>query len=114
MMTLKYASLHNPLFLGGTNLQDKLDISKRTGIQLVYDRKEKELLIKWNNEVAIIPYSNVASMIPLDPNAVTFPIVAPQAPAQPKHKPTGKPIQAQVSDPTRDTVFSQGPGKVRD
>jgi hypothetical protein len=116
MIELKYATLHNVLFLGGTNLQDKLDVSKRTGLRLVYDRKEGELLVEWAGETAIIPASNIASMIPFDPKDVGMPsrLLSPAAP-QPKPKATGKPIVAQVSDPTKDSVFAgPGGGKFRD
>jgi hypothetical protein len=110
---LKFSELHNPLFLAGTNLQLKLDPTKRQGMTLIYDREEKELLVYWNNEVAIIPSSNVSSMTPVDPTILgTLPKA--EVKPQPKPAPTGKPIRAQVQDPTRDVVFSNGPGKVRD
>lgn len=60
---LKYVELHNPLFLAGTNLQTKLDPGKRGGLQLFYDRTEKELLVHWQGAVGIIPSSNVACMV---------------------------------------------------
>ncbi len=63
---LKFAELHSPLFLAGTNLQLKLDPTKRTGLKLVYDRAEKELLVTWNGETAIVPTTNVSSMTPAD------------------------------------------------
>ena len=62
-MKIKWAELHTPLFLGGTNLQSKLDPHKRTGLEMEYDRSEKELIVRWNGETAIIPTTNVASMI---------------------------------------------------
>lgn len=110
---LKFAETHNPIFLAGTNLQLKLDPSKRTGMVLIYDRDEKELLVYWNKEMAIIPLSNVSNMIPSDPTILGKVSPSPEK-LQPKPAPTGKPITAQVSDPTRDVVFSNGPGKVRD
>jgi hypothetical protein len=61
---LKFAELHAPLFLAGTNLQLKLDPTRRTGLKLVYDRAEKELLVTWQNQLAIVPVGNVASMTP--------------------------------------------------
>ena len=135
-INLKFAELHNCLFLAGTNLQMKLDPSKRP-LQLVYDRDEKELLVYFNNEVAIVPSSNVSSMTPINPADVGHAVItsAQPVPCAPTTKPNlsraanGAPalgvtaqqvnpkamkIQAQVQDPTRDAVFSNGPGKVRD
>lgn len=59
---LSFAELHNPLFLAGTNLQMKLIPEKRSGLKLFYDREEKELLVEWQGETAIVPSSNVSSM----------------------------------------------------
>lgn len=63
-LELKFAELHSPLFLSGTNLQMKLDPSKRHGMSLTYDRTEKELLVEYKGELAIIPTTNVVSMTP--------------------------------------------------
>ncbi len=59
---LKFAELHNALFLAGKNFGLKLDPTKLTGLKLEYDRAEKELLVYWADEVGIIPSSNVACM----------------------------------------------------
>lgn len=64
LIELKFAELHNPLFLGGKNLQVKLDGHHHPGIEIHYDRAEKELLVRWNCETGIVPISNVACMIP--------------------------------------------------
>ncbi len=61
---LSFAELHNPLFLAGTNLQMKLQPEKRQGLKLTYDRAEKELLVEWAGETAIVPSSNISSMTP--------------------------------------------------
>lgn len=67
MIKIKWAELHTPLFLAGTNLQTKLDPHKRHGLEMVYNRSEKELLVTYDNgekkETAIIPTTNVATMI---------------------------------------------------
>jgi hypothetical protein len=82
MIDIKYAELHNPLFLAGTNLQTKLDPSnsKYAAIRMQYDRVEKELLVYWNGVVGIIPSSNIACMIEGLPEIkapqFTHPIVA--------------------------------------
>ena len=110
----KSADLHNPLFLGGVNLQMKLDISKRVGLTLTYDRVEKELIVELNNHVTVIPSSNIANYSPV--NAADIGV---SATAQPQPvvlssdiKPITKlkpiKVNAQVSDPTRDQVFGKG------
>lgn len=63
-----YAALHNSLFLGGKNHQDKLDSFHNSGLKMVYDKVEKELIVTWTNpkgsHVAHIPSTNVAYYIP--------------------------------------------------
>ncbi len=105
---MKLVQLHTNLFLSSTNLLDKLDI-KRAGLKLVYDSDEKELIVYFNAEMAIIPMSNVASMTPV--NCVPYGMEE-----KPKEvKALGGNIhahnsKAQVSSPT-DHVFAEGPGK---
>ncbi len=70
---LKLATLHNPLFLAGTNFGSTLDVSKRTGLTLLYDRVEKELHAFYNNSLVIIPSTNVATMTPVDPSILGYP-----------------------------------------
>ena len=107
-IAVKFASLHNPLFLAGTNLQDKLDPTKRQGMILTYDRVEKELLVQFNGEVALVPSSNIASVIPSDSSQFL------QQPTPAQSLPAPKPFKgkAQVQTPT-DHVFAEAPGKVR-
>lgn len=105
LIPIKFAELHNPLFLNGTNLQLKLDPKHRPELVLVYDRTEKELIVFYKEALAIVPSTNVASMQPQDPlvfgahpkpTAKVVPIVQPTAPKGP--------IKAQVSTP-HDHVF---------
>ena len=63
---MKFVELHNPLFLAGTNLQLKLDQSKRPELKMVYDRKWQELHVTMNGHLAIVPMANVSSMWPKD------------------------------------------------
>jgi hypothetical protein len=100
---LTFAELHHPLFLGGTNWQLKLQEKTAKGhLTLVYDRSEKELLVKFNEHIAIIPTTNVACMHPkLDS---IKPIEEKKHNTQPNPK-----ITAQVGSPM-DHVFA-GPGK---
>lgn len=62
-INIKFAELHNPLFLAGKNHGMKLDPSKVSDMRLVYDRAEKELLVHWNGEIGIVPSSNVSCMM---------------------------------------------------
>ena len=62
-MKIKFAELHSPLFFGSRNFSTKLDVVRYAGLRLDYDRKEKELIAVYNNQMAIIPSSNVASMV---------------------------------------------------
>jgi hypothetical protein len=98
---IKFAELHSPLFLGGTNLQLKLDPARRTGIQMVYDQIEKELLVTWNNETAIVPTSNVASMVVGEAKVRSLPTPPP------------KKIEAQVETPQSHVFGGEGKGKSR-
>ena len=62
-INIKMAELHSTLFLAGTNLGVKLDPAKKGGLNLEYDRAEKELLVTYNNQTAIVPTTNVVSMV---------------------------------------------------
>jgi hypothetical protein len=109
-INLKFAEVHQQLFLAGTNLGVKLNPgtgpAHRTGLVLTYDRAEKELLVYWNNEVAIIPSTNVVSMTPSDPLVLgAYQHPAPSPAPQPVHK---TPKGAQASTP-HSHVF-EGPG----
>lgn len=112
---LSYVELHNPMFLAGTNLGLKLDPQRRTGLELVYDRTEKELLVWWNGYVSIVPVSNVANMCPKNVTICdTAKIVVDltqQIPIISKnHGRFGK-LPAQVSTPTSHALAGLGEGK---
>ena len=102
-ININFAELHNALFLGGKNFGLKLDPSRYAGLKLKYDRAEKELLVSWQKETAIIPSSNIASMTegkPIDRNVVQ----------------TGSPMVAGIASAQVETPFGHvhaGPGKGR-
>lgn len=102
-MLLKYAELHSPLFLAGTNLQMKLDIDKRRGLVMEYNKEDKELKVTWAGETAILPCTSVFSMVPITLSKVTE-----INPPDPEKRGPGRPPKAQVSTP-QDHVFA-GPG----
>lgn len=62
-ITLKFAELHNPLFLAGKNHGMKLDPGRFAGMKLLYNRAEKELIVEWEGERGIIPSSNISCMV---------------------------------------------------
>src|SRR4051812_28251391 len=100
----KYVTLHTPLFLAGTNLSDKLDINKRTDIKLVYDSEDKELYVIYNQQIALVLSSNIASIIPKDVSSFGFDVSTPAQLNTPVPAPS-KPIKAQASTP-QDHVFA--------
>ena len=102
---LSFAELHTSLFLAGTNLGLKLQPTNRQ-IKLIYNC-HRELLVFFNNHIAIVPLSNVASMTPKDMADLDEEAFVPEAPKPIK---PGKPVKAQVSTP-QDHVFAEGAGK---
>ncbi len=63
MLEIKFAQLHSPIMVGGTNLGDRLNPELKRGLTLKYDRTEKELLVFYNKQVAIVPSTNIGAMI---------------------------------------------------
>lgn len=98
---LKYAELHTALFLAGTNLGLKLDPRQRSGLEIEYDRTEKELWVHWNGGFALVPSTNVASMTlwPSDAELLTtdrvfIPLLAPDVTRLPPFDAGGEPDAA--------------------
>lgn len=111
---IKFAEVHTPLFIAGTNLGQKLDVSKRP-LRMWYDRVNKDLTVEFNNSVSIIPYSNVVAVTPFDehfqecmPEGETFQTAKKAAP-EVLSLPKGK-IKAQVSTPTSHVFAGEGEG----
>lgn len=102
MIDIKFAEVHNPLFLAGKNFGMKLDPGKLAGLQLQYDRQEKELIVRWEGQTGIIPSSNIACMVEGLPEVkvpqYTHPIVAGIS-------------SAQVGSPMDHVFAGQGHGK---
>lgn len=108
-INLKFSELHTPMFLAGVSLGNKLDTAKRSDLKLVYDRDQKELIVFFKGQVAILPSSNVVSMTPYNAQDVGVDFDTVESPKpEPQKVVPHKPIKAQVSDPVRDKVF--GPG----
>lgn len=110
---IKFAELHTPLFLSGTNHGVKLHNGSK-GMQLIYDDVKDMLYVFYMGSVALI--KSYASISPSKMSDVG--VDSPKAQAEPMAvnpdpTPRGK-VKAQVSGP-QDHVF-QGPGagKARD
>jgi hypothetical protein len=105
---LSFAHLHSPLFFANKNWGEKLDTknTSKGSISLIYDRTEKELLIKSGIHESIIPLSNVVSMTPK--TGAPTDMIPPKGPA-----PSGK-IKAQASSPVEHVQAGPGFGKTND
>lgn len=96
---IKWAELHSPLFLAGTNLQQKLDPTKRAGLVMEFDEHNHQLYVTYNGQTARVPEPSILSMIEgtIAPREIPKVVI-----------PSGKAVKAQASGPT-DHVFA-GPG----
>jgi hypothetical protein len=104
MTDVKYAELHSPIFLAGTNLGAKLDPTKRTGLTLNFDEDKKRLIVGWNGEKGCVPEPNCAMWI-------EGKIEARGHVAAVKTK--AAPITAQVEGPQSHVFAGPGGGKVK-
>lgn len=95
---IKWAELHSPLFLAGSNLGLKLDPKGRVGLSMEYDEEKRHLYVTYNNKTARVPEPSILSMNEGSNDAV---------PEKPKPVVVSK-VVAQVSSP-QDHVFA-GPG----
>jgi hypothetical protein len=67
MIEVTFADLHNPVFLAGTNLGQKLDVTKRTGLVLKYEDDAHRLWIQYNGLTCFTPDANILSCQPKNP-----------------------------------------------
>lgn len=107
IVPVKFVELHNPLFLAGTNHKNKLYANTSTGLQLRYNITAKQLYVLYKNEIALIPESNIGSMMPLTTELFMgafdqhpIELKAPQS-THAHHAMKLDITGAQVSDPTR-------------
>lgn len=99
---IQWAELHAPLFLAGTNLGQKLDPTKRTGLKMAYDEDKRHLFVSYNGKAARVPETSVLSMVEYDAAPMkAAPHPFPSAPAF-------DPGAAQVSTPM--SHVHSGPG----
>lgn len=99
-----WAELHSPLFLAGTNLQQKLDPHKRQGLHMEFDEEKRHLYVSYAGKTARVPEPSILSMVEEDSKTIKHSTV---------ENPTrliGKgAVKAQASSP-QDHVFA-GAGK---
>lgn len=56
-----FCKLHDDLFFGGKSFGKRLEPSHQSGLKMVYDKEEKELIVSWNGRTANIPSTNIVS-----------------------------------------------------
>lgn len=98
---IKWAELHSPIFLAGTNLQAKLDPDKREGLKLEFDEEKRHLYVSYKGETSRVPEPSILSMVEGSPKVRH--LAAP---------PKGS-IKAQVSTPQDHVFAGEGKGKSR-
>ena len=67
---VKMVTLHTPFHLAGTSFQQKIDVygEKKGLLTVEYFRADRELHVTFKGQTAILPSSNVASMVIDDGN----------------------------------------------
>lgn len=102
---ISWAELHSPIFLNGTNLQQKLDPTKKVGLSLEYDEERKQLYVSYKGKTARVPEPSILSMVEHVAVTETTVVVEKRGP--------GRPIKAQASTPMDHVFAGEGGGKVR-
>lgn len=104
MIEVGFAELHKPVFVGGKNLTARLDTNQYKELKLFYDKKEKELVVTWNNVVGRIPSTNIACYIEgKAPDRLQHQVASPQV--------AGVAFTAQVETPMSHVHAGHGHGK---
>lgn len=105
MIAIKEMTLHNPLFLSGTNLGSKLPMA-RQGIKMFYDEDHSRYIVIYNGKGKFVHETNVADAEPVDPKHLGIELEA-EKKSPPRVTGQGSPMKAnvsrtaQISDPTR-------------
>lgn len=112
MIEVTFADLHNPIFLAGTNLGQKLDPTKRTGLVLNYDNENKRLIVEYNGYVCFTPDSNILTCQPKDASDLKVSVIHKHVPPVEKVKTAGPAPQiADISHAQGETPHGFKKGK---
>lgn len=106
MIAIKSMTLHNPLFLSGANLGQKLD-EKKFGLTMFYQEDKARYVVVYNGKGKFIHESNVADSEPMDMKDLGVPHIGTEVTLPETKTHTPHPMKAnisktaQVTDPTR-------------
>jgi hypothetical protein len=110
---VSFADLHNPLFMRGHNLGQKLSSnpSTRNPVQLMYDTELMCLIIQRKGFITLVPHATVSSMDVENPEAlkINWDDVLPQGFDSPACQDDG-PIVGQVDNHTKPALGRTGRG----
>lgn len=108
---IKFANLHDPLFMNGSNLGTKLGAQRERPVQMQYDTELMCLAVYHKGNVTLIPHATVSSMDLANPAPLKFEWneTAPLKTAPPPRQSSG-PIVAQVENPTQPSEGRSGRG----
>ena len=108
MTELSYVELHNPIFIGGTNLGSKLDIDKRRNLSLHFDDDKKRLKVTLTkpegNFVGHVPEANCSMWIEKKEEKKEAPQEKPKTQAK---------VSAQVETPQSHVFAGPGAGRTK-
>lgn len=108
-INIRFAQLHNPLFIAGKNFKERLDPNETKGLHISFDDEGKRLFVEWNGVVGVVPESNISNMIPSKPEDFQYKLKTISS-AKPLVRnvemATARVVKmnAQISDPVRDAV----------
>lgn len=113
MIDIVFAVLHNPLFLSGCNLKDRLDANPKSGklgLKLQYDTEKKWLVVSYNGKACFVPESNLASVEPVNAKDIGVDLTKVlTAPPQQATFPNAKPMVAGIQSAQVETPHSKPP-----
>lgn len=96
MIEILRITTHNPLFVAGTNMGQKLDVTQKTGLKLFFDRNLDVFHVYYKNDFETIERSNVSHWRATDPKqlGLTFDV----APAKKVNQFVTAPMVANIQD----------------
>lgn len=69
-IAMKFAEVHNQVFLNGTNLGLRFGTGQVKGgeVGLVYDTNLQCLIVSFKGKATLVPFPTISSMEPVDPS----------------------------------------------